>query len=192
MSSIPDRPAHHKAPPVRGEFETELRHRCRQCRSKLAVPVENQHQAFCTKGCHSSFYLRRCLICELPLKKKTVRREVCSRRDCQNAFRGNRDRFRYKLGLGTSIVTNGSESPIQSGIKIAHAADRPWRQITGPELSANAFHCAMVGADEAVEAACRINSRHWREAGRGRSLAGLIRRSICLVDTDSRTRQTLN
>jgi hypothetical protein len=25
----------------------------------------------------------------------------------------------------------------------------------------------MVGAGEAVEAACRINSRHWREAGAG-------------------------
>jgi hypothetical protein len=44
--------------------ETALRHYCRnpRCQSKLPTPVFNSREAFCTKGCHSSFYRRRCLI----------------------------------------------------------------------------------------------------------------------------------
>ena len=44
----------------------EARHFCRnpRCRMKLPAPVENLHKAFCTRGCHSSFYLSRCLVCE--------------------------------------------------------------------------------------------------------------------------------
>jgi hypothetical protein len=40
---------------------------------KLAVPVENHHHAFCTKGCHESFYLNRCRVCEADLRKKGKR-----------------------------------------------------------------------------------------------------------------------
>ena len=41
----------------------KLRHYCRnpRCRSKLKQPVENPRRAFCTRGCHSSFYHSRCL-----------------------------------------------------------------------------------------------------------------------------------
>jgi hypothetical protein len=38
-----------------------LRHHCRnpRCRKKLKEPVENLHKAFCTSGCHFSFYRPR-------------------------------------------------------------------------------------------------------------------------------------
>jgi hypothetical protein len=37
----------------RGATKHEPRHRCRnqRCRSKLPAPVENEHHAFCTRGC---------------------------------------------------------------------------------------------------------------------------------------------
>jgi hypothetical protein len=35
-----------------------LRHRCRnpRCKLKLSAPVENEHHAFCCRGCYVSFY----------------------------------------------------------------------------------------------------------------------------------------
>jgi hypothetical protein len=38
-----------------------LRHYCRKCRSKLAEPTDNERQAFCSPGCHASFYRNRLL-----------------------------------------------------------------------------------------------------------------------------------
>ena len=48
-----------------------MRHYCRNphCRSKLREPVENEHLAFCCKGCFESFYLKRCRVCEKPLRE---------------------------------------------------------------------------------------------------------------------------
>src|SRR6516225_1896358 len=48
------------------EVTQTLRHYCRnpRCRSKLPSPASDPHKAFCTRGCHSSFYLKRCLVCE--------------------------------------------------------------------------------------------------------------------------------
>jgi hypothetical protein len=65
------------------------RHYCRnpRCRSKLPTPVSNSRKAFCTKGCHASFYLHRCLICERPIDqpKGGGRRAICNRAKCRNA-----------------------------------------------------------------------------------------------------------
>ena len=49
----------------------ELRQRCRNlhCRSKLPTPVENEHHAFCTRGCFNRFYFNRCRVCENDLRK---------------------------------------------------------------------------------------------------------------------------
>jgi hypothetical protein len=29
-----------------------------------AAPVANEREAFCAKGCHSSFYRKRCVVCD--------------------------------------------------------------------------------------------------------------------------------
>jgi hypothetical protein len=52
--------------------ETAMRHYCRnpKCRSKLKTPVSNSREAFCTKGCHGSYYLHRCNVCEKQLEDK--------------------------------------------------------------------------------------------------------------------------
>jgi hypothetical protein len=53
-------------------MKTATRHYCRNphCRSKLKTPVENEHKAFCCKGCFESFYLNRCRVCERDLRKQ--------------------------------------------------------------------------------------------------------------------------
>src|SRR5262245_66249158 len=53
-------------------MSAELRHYCRnpRCRSKLSEPVENKYHAFCTRGCHSSFYRSHCLVCEEPMRRR--------------------------------------------------------------------------------------------------------------------------
>jgi hypothetical protein len=68
---------------------TRERHYCRnpRCRSKLPAPVANLRDAFCTKGCHKSFYLHRCLVCEGPLERKAEHQIVCGKRKCRNALR---------------------------------------------------------------------------------------------------------
>ena len=59
------------------QYQVEVIEQCRQrpegnstgrvycrnpkCRSKLKAPTDNYREAFCTRGCHSSFYLHRCL-----------------------------------------------------------------------------------------------------------------------------------
>jgi hypothetical protein len=66
------------------EFAVELRHRCRnsKCRSKLPTSVANEREAFCTRGCHASFYRERCLVCERGM------RLICNKGKCRNAWRG--------------------------------------------------------------------------------------------------------
>jgi hypothetical protein len=70
------------------EFIQEVRYRCRnlRCRSKLPAPVANTREAFCARGCHSSFYRKRCLVCEGPMERKTERQLVCGKRTCRNAL----------------------------------------------------------------------------------------------------------
>jgi hypothetical protein len=48
-------------------MDTTLRYKCRflpHCGRNLPEPVENPHHAFCTPGCHSSFYRKHCLVCD--------------------------------------------------------------------------------------------------------------------------------
>src|SRR5262249_43642826 len=56
-------------------MKIEACHYCRKCRVKLTAPVENEHHAFCTKGCFEQFYHKRCLACEESLR--TALRSFC-------------------------------------------------------------------------------------------------------------------
>ena len=71
--------------------ETALRKMCRnpRCGCKLPAPVSNPREAFCTRGCHSSFYRKRCLVCEEPMERKTERQLVCGKRKCRNALQAS-------------------------------------------------------------------------------------------------------
>ena len=66
-----------------------LRHYCRnpRCRSKLSTRVSNPREAFCARGCHSSFYRKRCVACEQPMERKRESQQLCGRRKCEGQFK---------------------------------------------------------------------------------------------------------
>jgi len=80
-----------------------LRHRCRnpRCRLKLPVPVENEHHAFCTRGCFGSFYQNRCRVCEHDLRK-TGKRGDAGRLYCRPPARCRQEAEKWpdKYGYG--------------------------------------------------------------------------------------------
>jgi hypothetical protein len=98
--------------------EPALRHCCRnpKCRSKLPVPVSNEREAFCARGCHSAFYRTRCRVCEAPIKQPSRGGQtfVCKKSKCINAWRVNSGFARYHHSLS---VVSTSETPIKSRVK---------------------------------------------------------------------------
>jgi hypothetical protein len=108
-----------------------LRHRCRnpRCKLKLPAPVENEHHAFCCRGCHSSFYRSRCLVCEEPIRRKNERQRFGSgHKTCEQEYR----RFPrvYDLPKREPLsdpvrCTTGSRSAHSTGIKVGIGGDRP-------------------------------------------------------------------
>jgi hypothetical protein len=149
------------APP----WDTNDRSKCRnrRCRAKLPVPVSNPRDAFCSRGCFDSFYLRHCLVCEAPIKqaKRGRRRLICRKSKCRSAFRHNYCTGRYVL---SSAAINSSEVPGSIGPKPPLKPDRVWRLVAGPELSPTALHCATLGGEDAVDVVNRTNLKHWRNA----------------------------
>ena len=143
--------------------ETELRHYCRnpRCRMKLPAPVDNPRKVFCTRGCHSSFYLKRCLVCEKDKPTGRANRLFCRRPKCRNEYSRNRQLFAF-VGQGSQSSPIASAEPIKSGVKTVHSGVDRWRQGAGPKLTENQFHCATVpdgpdcqwrdGAYERIEA----------------------------------------
>jgi len=158
------------------ESDDELRQRCRnpRCRSKLLALVSNPREAFCTRGCHNSFYRHRCLICERPIEQpKRGKRRICKKAKCRSALRSNSYLGRYHTSSAAKLISKevdfiGRKEPLQP--------ERPWRIVAGPESSASAFHCAVVGGEEAVKAANRTNLSHWREANVKAEKETLIKR----------------
>jgi hypothetical protein len=131
------------------EFTQTLRHYCRnpRCRSKLPSPASDPHKAFCTRGCHSSFYLKRCLVCENNKPAgSTARRKLCRRPKCEGRYRKNNAHYSF-LGADTAFAANASRNPIKSGIKSAGLDDRPWHIVAGPKISAGVYHCAAQPLD---------------------------------------------
>jgi hypothetical protein len=109
-----------------------LRYRCRNphCRMKLPEPVENEHHAFCTPGCHASFYRSRCLVCEEPLRRKGDRQKfgsghVVCRTEYHRFPRAYDHPNRVQTGRPTSIVREGGGSAHSTGLKIGLEGDRP-------------------------------------------------------------------
>jgi hypothetical protein len=126
------------------EFAEDLRHRCRNphCRMKLAMPVANQHRAFCTPGCHSSFYLKRCLVCENDKPaRSTARRMLCRRPKCETRYRKNMAHYSFLGGASelstndTASAANAPRSAQSTGIKIDGLGDRARLIPDGPDCA---------------------------------------------------------
>jgi hypothetical protein len=131
------------------EFTQTLRHYCRnpRCRSKLPSPASDPRKAFCTRGCHSSFYLKRCLVCENDKPAgSTARRKLCRRAKCEGRYRKNSAHYSF-LGADTASAANAPRSAQSTGIKRADFDDRPWHVVAGPKFSAAVYHCTALPVD---------------------------------------------
>ena len=114
-----------------------LRHRCRNphCKGKLSTPTCNARDAFCCRGCHSSFYRTRCVICEQPIVRKTDGQRVCRRPKCRSEFRRNKLRFLGGLGGSAPAADIPPRSAHLTGTIRPKKSDRAWRIIAGPVLA---------------------------------------------------------
>ena len=130
------------------EFAEDLRHHCRnpRCRTK----------AFCTRGCHSSFYLKRCLVCENDKPAgSTARRKLCRRPKCEGRYRKNSAHYSF-LGADTTSAANVPRSAQSTGIKSADFDARPWHIVAGQKITAAVYHCATLPVDPDI--AARVNA----------------------------------
>jgi hypothetical protein len=147
------------------EFTQTLRHYCRnpRCRSKLPSLASDPRKAFCTRGCHSSFYLKRCLVCENSKPAgSTARRKLCRRPKCEGRYRKNSAHYSF-LGADTASTANGSRSAQSTGIKSAGLDDRPCYIVAGPKISAAVYHCATLPVDPDIAARARVNAANDRD-----------------------------
>ena len=134
--------------------------RHRKCRTKLKKPVSNQRDAFCSRGCHTSFYLKRCLVCEGPLERKNKTQRVCRKSQCRNAWRAKAGFGRY---LPSTVVSSAPKAPGFVGSKPLPQRHRTWAQVAGPKLTASQLHCGLVGAEQAVAEGNQKNRPHRRK-----------------------------
>ena len=134
------------------QFGQVLRHCCRnpRCRMKLAQPVDNPRKAFCTPGCHASFYLSRCLVCENAKPSGRSDRKFCNRPKCRSEYHRNPTLFCEKLPTPVNR-TDSSRSARKSGTKIGQFEPRT----------------LAIGHDydrEVLRANFRANAKFWNAA----------------------------
>jgi hypothetical protein len=107
-----------------------LWHRCRnpRCRVKLSAPAENEHHAFCTRGCYESFHRNRCRVCERDLRK-TGKRGDAGRLYCRPPADCRREAEKwpekYAGGLRAGFPETKLRSAHSTGLKIGIEGDRP-------------------------------------------------------------------
>jgi hypothetical protein len=104
------------------------RHYCRnpRCRMKLAEPVDTERRAFCTPGCHASFYKSRCLVCEKPFAGGRQNRRFCKGDKCAAAHRQNPEIYRFG-GIVPPVKVKASEVPVKWAFKSGIRTGRGWR-----------------------------------------------------------------
>src|SRR5262249_43836239 len=113
-----------------GATAHKAKHYCRnpRCRSRLPEPVENEHHAFCTSGCHASFYRSRCLICEERMRRKDERQRCKSgHRLCQSEYRKFPRAYDFprEMGGSTGFVRQPPAKAHSTGLKSDVRGDRP-------------------------------------------------------------------
>jgi hypothetical protein len=94
------------------------------------------------RGCHSSFYLHRCLACERQIPRNAEHQKVCHRSECKRAWRLKTIQSRF-LGWDSGSDSTPLETSIKPGLPEAVKAGRGWRIVTG-ETSPSGFHCGIV------------------------------------------------
>jgi hypothetical protein len=154
------------------EFTQTLRHYCRnpRCRSKLPSPASDPRKAFCTRGCHSSFYLKRCVVCEKSIEqpKRGGRRLVCKKAKCRSAVQNRNGGGGYPASFSTKSI---QKVPDFIGAKQPLKPDRPYYIVAGPKISASAYHCASLPLGP--ETVTRVDAANdWRRISRQQGKSG--------------------
>src|SRR5262249_41378116 len=131
-------------------------------------PVSNAGDAFCSHGCHTGFYRTRCRVCEESIEQpaRGGTRAICNKAKCRNAWRSRFDGVSYPTLNAAEAI---QETPINKGSKVRINADRAWSWrvvAAGAPISANQYHCATVGAAEAIAGIARTNAAHWSRSRR--------------------------
>jgi hypothetical protein len=93
----------------------KAKHYCRnlRCRSRLPEPVENERRAFCTRGCHESFYRNRCRVCERDLRK-TGKRGDAARMYCRPPANCRREAEKWPEKYGGGQWVGFTETKLRS------------------------------------------------------------------------------
>jgi hypothetical protein len=126
---------HNRLPPARQHNPADTingdaiprRHYCRnpRCRMKLAAPVETERRAFCTRGCHATFYRQRCLVCEKPFAGGRESRRFCRGNKCAAEHRRNPEIYRF-WGIVPPNQVKASERPVKWAFKSCARTGRGW------------------------------------------------------------------
>ena len=118
--------------------QSELRHYCRKCRSRLKQPTDNPRRGFCSRFCFDSFYRSRCRVCEhdIGIDPQTGqrRRRLDQRKFCGRTCKNEARRFPHLYADPHSPYgrrTSKSRNPHKTGLKSRLAAGRAGR-IVGP------------------------------------------------------------
>jgi hypothetical protein len=110
-----------------GDVKRKPRHYCRnpRCRTKLRTPVENEHHAFCAKGCFESFYRSRCRVCEDPLRRKRENQKLGSgHKICEAEYRKFSRVYDFPA-QGVRISDESTKSTHSTGFKFGLAGNLP-------------------------------------------------------------------
>jgi hypothetical protein len=133
------------------------RHYCRnpRCGMKLPQIAQLDSRAFCCRGCHDSFYLHRCLVCEdalPPVAPGRTRRKLCRKAKCKAAFQ----RF------GHLYTWPESQSAAAQPLSTAFDAMPLPQPIIGAFGARSACGTAIKTGDSDGRAASRVRGWQWR------------------------------
>ena len=93
----------------------------------LKEPTDNPREAFCKKGCFTSYYRNRCIVDERPYKRVREDQHTCGRRKCNGELRRHPLRY-FGRWLGTPAeALSTPKNPIKSGLKTGIKSLRGWR-----------------------------------------------------------------
>ena len=128
-------------------------------------------------------------VCESPIEqKRDDRLLLCKKPKCKAAWQALDGFGRYAVSPAAGKASKTLDF-IDS--KRAPKPDRAptWRVVAaGAPMTANSYHCATVGADEALVARDRINAAHWKpiKAGeRGYRLLDKVTARVSVVASPS-------
>jgi hypothetical protein len=101
------------------------------------------------------------------MERRRADQKVCAKAKCRSALRAGSGLGRYHVASAAKLASKTLDS-IDSKRPLKPDRPSPWRIVAaGTPITANQYHCAIVGADVATTEADRINAGHWRAAKAG-------------------------